>query len=150
MRSAPRRDTTTTGTEPAVIMVLILTRPDSRNYPIMVPKKKSPRAAAALDPSFAAIASAFSNDRHVTQGMMMSSYGLKVNGKIFAMYGRSQFVVKLPKQRVDELVSSGTGKRFEPGPGRVMKEWIAFKGEKRNWLGLAQEAYDFVKDGTKK
>jgi|SRR5450755_1799816 hypothetical protein len=116
----------------------------------MPSKKKSPRAAHPLDASFEAVASAFRNDRHVTQGMMMASYGLKVNGKIFAMYGRSEFVVKLPKPRVDELVSNVTAKRFEPGPGGVMKEWLAFKGEKQIWVGLAQEAYDFVKAGTKK
>ena len=37
----------------------------------------------------------------------MSSYGLKVHGKIFAMFGRRQFVTKLPKQRADALVSVG-------------------------------------------
>jgi TfoX/Sxy family transcriptional regulator of competence genes len=116
----------------------------------MPSKKKSPHAGHPLDSSFEAVASAFRNDRQVTQGLMMASYGLKVNGKIFAMYGRSEFVVKLPKPRVDELVSNGTAKRFEPGPGRVMKEWAAFKGEKQNWMSYAQEAYDFVKAGMKK
>jgi hypothetical protein len=116
----------------------------------MPSKKKSPGASHPLDPSFEAVASAFRNDRQVTQGMMMASYGLKVKGKIFAMYGRYQFVVKLSKLRFDELVGSGKGKHFEPGPGRVMKEWIAFKGEKQTWMSYAQEAYDFVKAGTKK
>jgi hypothetical protein len=37
----------------------------------------------------------------VTSGKLMSSYGLKVNGKLFAMFGRKQFVAKLsPKNRV--------------------------------------------------
>jgi hypothetical protein len=53
----------------------------------MTPKKKSkPRTASELDPSFAPVVAAFLNDRQVTHGIMMSSYGLKVNGKIFAMY----------------------------------------------------------------
>lgn len=49
----------------------------------------------------------------------MASYGLRINGKIFAMFSRGQFVVKLPKQIVDELVSSRKGKRFDPGHGRA-------------------------------
>lgn len=116
----------------------------------MTPKKKpKPRAAPELDPSFAPVVAAFLNDHQVTRGMMMSSYGLKVNGKIFAMYGREQFVVKLPKQRVDEMVSSGRGKRFDPGHGRLMKEWLALKGAKESWVDLAREAYEFVKAGTR-
>jgi hypothetical protein len=43
---------------------------------------------------------------------------LKVKGKIFAvMSSKRQFVVKLPKYRVDELVSRGKGQRFERGHG---------------------------------
>ena len=61
---------------------------------------------------------------------------------------RGQFVAKLPKQRVDELVHGGKGKHFDPGHGRLMKEWIAFKGEKGKWVELAEEAYAFVKAGT--
>lgn len=77
----------------------------------------------------------------------MSSYGLKVNGKIFAMFGRGKFVAKLPKQRVDELVSGGIGERFDPGHGRLMKEWIAIESRPETWLELAKEAYKFVEGG---
>jgi hypothetical protein len=49
-----------------------------------------------------------------------------VNGKIFAMLTRAAAsVVKIPRARVDELVKEGVGGRFEPGPGRIMKEWPA-------------------------
>ena len=75
----------------------------------------------------------------------MSSYGLKVNGKIFAMFGRGRFVAKLPKIRVDELVNQGKGERFDPGHGRLMKEWIAMDSAAEHWIKLAQEAYEFVK-----
>jgi hypothetical protein len=113
----------------------------------MKPEKPKKQAAApsAIDPRFAPVAAAFAKYSDVTHGRMMSSYGLKVTGKIFAMFGRDQFVVKLPKPRVDELVASGTGKNFEPGPGRAMKEWIAFRDGKFEWVGLAKEAYKFVK-----
>ena len=79
----------------------------------------------------------------------MSSYGLKVNGKIFAMFGRGRFVVKLPRERVDEVVSAGKGEHFDPGHGRRMKEWIAIQHEEAGWIGLAKEAHDFVKRGTR-
>lgn len=75
----------------------------------------------------------------------MSSYGLKVKGKIFAMFGRGKFVAKLPRHRVNELVSGGIGERFDPGHGRLMKEWIAIEAHKESWLELAKEAYKFVK-----
>lgn len=73
---------------------------------------------------------------------------LKVNGKIFAMFGRKQFVTKLPKQRVDELVSAGNGKRFDPGHGKLMKEWVVVGVGTGDWVELAKEAYRFVKLGN--
>ena len=75
------------------------------------------------------------------------SGALKVNGKIFAMVdAKGEFVVKLPKARVDELVKAGVGTLFEPGPGRLMKEWLAMASEPNdpNWLALAREACRFV------
>jgi TfoX/Sxy family transcriptional regulator of competence genes len=79
---------------------------------------------------------------------MMSSYGLKVSGKIFAMFGRDKFVAKLPKSKVDALVDAGAGERFNPGHGRVMKEWIAIASYPESWVELATEAYAFVKQGA--
>jgi len=63
------------------------------------------------------------------------------------MFGKCGFVVKLPKKRVDELVGGGKGERFEAGRGRIMKEWIAIGAGKANWIELAREAYQFVKQG---
>jgi TfoX/Sxy family transcriptional regulator of competence genes len=110
--------------------------------------KSQPENGQQIDPRFAAVAAAFSKHRDVTAGRMMSSYGLKVNGKIFAMYGRDKFVAKLPKARVDALVDAGAGERFNPGHGRVMKEWIAIASHPEGWIDLATEAYTFVKQGA--
>ena len=79
---------------------------------------------------------------------MMSLYGLKVDGRVFAMFGRKQFVTKLPKARVDELVASGVGKHFDPGHGRLMREWVVVAQGGPDWLELAKEAYEFVKRGN--
>jgi hypothetical protein len=72
--------------------------------------------------------------------------GLKVNNKVFAMVSsKGEFVVKLPRERVDALVASGDGTRFDPGHGRLMKEWLAVSPKsKLDWLALAKEALAFV------
>lgn len=53
---------------------------------------------------------------------------LKVKGKIFAMPMRGALVVKLPRQRAATLVDSGAAAFFDPGQGRLMKEWVALAG----------------------
>jgi hypothetical protein len=111
--------------------------------------KSTPSAdAAEIDPRFAAIAAAFRRDPDVTTGKMMAAVGLKVHGKIFAMFPRGVFVAKLPKARVDELVRLAHGERFDPGHGRPMKEWIAMRGHEDTWLALAREAHRFVAAGA--
>jgi hypothetical protein len=115
-------------------------------------RKKSARSSknesAADDPRFAPVVAALAVKRDVTRESRQGfgSGALKVNGKIFAMMTpRADFVVKIPKARVDELVDQGIGERFEPGPGRIMKEWLALVGHTERWIDLAKEAYQFVK-----
>ena len=103
------------------------------------------RSGVEVSPHFARVLDAFSKAPQVTEGKMMSSYGLKVNGKIFAMLWRGQLVTKLPKARVDALVSAGDGERFAPRPGRLMKEWAVVKAGSADWTALAKEAHRFVR-----
>jgi hypothetical protein len=100
--------------------------------------------AAATDPHFAAVVKAFARDARVTSGKMFASMGLKVDGKIFAMQVKGAFVAKLPRARVDELVRAKRATHFDPGHGRLMKEWVSVKGDVASWVGLAQEARLFV------
>src|SRR3982750_2654151 len=66
------------------------------------------------------------------------SSALQVNNKIFAMLSRGRFVVKLPRQRVNELVMSDKGQHFDPGHGRLMKEWLVVDSISQDeWLTLA-------------
>jgi len=60
------------------------------------------------------------------------------------MSSKGQFVVKLPKDRVDELVRLGRGQYFDPGHGRLMKEWLAVEGGAGSWIALAREAHRFA------
>ena len=81
-----------------------------------------------------------------TEGQAFGSSGLKIHNKIFAMLVRGRLVVKLPKTRVDMLVASGDGERYDPRQdGRLMKEWISLApASKEDWLDLANEALEFV------
>lgn len=76
-----------------------------------------------------------------------SSGQLKVDNRIFAMLVRGALVVKLPRARVDQLIASKDGTRFDPrGDGRVMKEWVTIApNSKLDWLALAREALAFVR-----
>jgi hypothetical protein len=101
---------------------------------------------AMIDPAFAPVAAAFAKDRDVALGRMFSSSSvLNVRGKIFAMFVKGKFVAKLPRERVDGLVRAGTGAYFDPGHGRLMKEWVALSSARASWVALAKEAHSFVK-----
>ncbi|MGH9611499.1 MAG: hypothetical protein ACRD4P_00310, partial [Bryobacteraceae bacterium] len=109
--------------------------------------KKSAQPAG-IDPRFAPVAAAFTRNPHVGRKRMFSSDSvLTVNGKIFAMLARGKFVAKLPRKRVDRLVEAGIGEHFDPGHGRLMKEWVAIDEGSADWIALAMEAYEFVKQG---
>jgi TfoX/Sxy family transcriptional regulator of competence genes len=79
--------------------------------------------------------------------MFSSNNVLSVDGKIFAMLSRGKLVAKLPKDRVDDLVRSGAGERWDGGRGRPMKEWIAIGSGRADWVALAKEAYRFARRG---
>lgn len=121
------------------------------------PKVSKARAGSAnttggskSDAEFQKIIDLFASDRAVEYGGSkgFGSKALKVNGKMFAMIASNgNFVIKLPAARVDELVHSGTGEYFDPGHGRLMKQWLAMSGKSSLWLALAKEARDFVGGG---
>lgn len=98
---------------------------------------------------YSSLVEIFLNDADVTLGSPgkkgFGSSALQINNKIFAMLSRGRFVVKLPKQRVNELVALGAGERFDPGHGRLMKEWlVVYSVSQSQWLTLAREAKSFV------
>ena len=90
-----------------------------------------------------------SRPTRVAEGKGFGSTGqLKVDGKIFAMLVKGNLVVKLSRERVDALVNSGDGERFDAGKGKPMREWLALSPtSKKQWLALAKDAMEFV-EGT--
>jgi hypothetical protein len=98
------------------------------------------RAGAMADPEiqteawFGAIVEALAGTPGVThskcRGRLFGASALKVHDKIFAMVSSGgEFVVKLPKARVDALAASGVGAHFDANRGRPMKEWLEVRSE---------------------
>ncbi len=115
----------------------------------MAAKKKASKIEKVEqeDRGFGRVVAAFAENPKVTREDRkgFGSGALKVNGKIFAtISSRGKFVVKLPRERVDQLVAAGLGERFDPGHGRLMKEWVIVRGDKANWVDVAREACNFV------
>lgn len=123
---------------------------------------KSSSGELQLDPRFVRMCDALAVDRRfakciaefrrATQAGLpgrFGSTGLRVNGKIFAMAAQGTLVVKLPRPRVDELVESGRGERFDPGHGRVMREWFVVTSSNLAWVELTREAHAYVASASK-
>jgi len=71
---------------------------------------------------------------------------LKTRKKMFAMFAKGNYVVKLPKARVNELIESGEGQPYDPGNGRIMKEWVIIPEHNSDqWIEYATEAKEFAK-----
>jgi len=103
--------------------------------------------ASEAERLFATLARRLLRQPDVNEGTGFGSTpGLRVGTKIFAMLRRDELVVKIPKERVDELVAAGRGSRFDPrNDGRLMKEWVTVPiRHKAEWEGLTAEAHRFV------
>jgi hypothetical protein len=73
---------------------------------------------------------------------------VRFRNKIFVMFVRGRLVLKLPEARVDALVESGAGVRFDARKGTPMREWLSLDPESGvAWLPLAHEALDFARAG---
>lgn len=94
--------------------------------------------------AFDLLVQSYEGKRGVTSGKMFASYGLKVDGKIFAMLYKGTLVVKLPATRANQLTSVGKGEFFQMGK-RVMKEWLVVQAPPgAGWKKFAEEAREFV------
>ena len=97
---------------------------------------------------FAGLADALAGRNGVTVGSGRRGFGsgaLQINGRIFAMESGGRLVVKLPRERVADLLASGDGMAFDAGKGTPMKEWVALDERTGDrWLSLAWEALAFV------
>jgi hypothetical protein len=82
----------------------------------------------------------------VTDGTMMGFPCLRVAGAFFASadHRTGDLIVKLPRDRVAELIDSGIGKPFAPA-GRTFREWVLIDDrDHTRWTTLVDEARRFV------
>jgi len=94
----------------------------------------------STDDSYAALVKKLLRYREVTY----SRNSLWVGRKMFAFSSKDSLILKLPEKRVDELVSSGEGTRYDPGRGKIQREWLAVKPTRSTSLRLAREAMKFA------
>jgi len=94
--------------------------------------------------AYDAVLAEFLPQHGIHRKAMFGADAITVGGKGFAMIHRGMLVLKLPRGRVDALVTAGIGAPFDPGMGRPMKEWVAIASHEDQWLALAREAHDFV------
>jgi hypothetical protein len=85
-------------------------------------------------------------DPRIQEGTIMSGRCLRVGKEFLALvdYKGSGLVVKLPKERVAELIEAGVGKSFAPA-GKVFREWLAVpEPDRRRWRALLREGVAFA------
>lgn len=86
------------------------------------------------------------SDSRVVEGTIMGSPCLRVGKEFLAMNHHKQegLVVKLPADRVSELIERGDGESFAPA-GKVFKEWLAVTTvDEVRWRELLREGISFV------
>jgi hypothetical protein len=91
------------------------------------------------------------SDPRVREGTIMRGRCLRVGKEFLALvdYQGSGLVVKLPKERVAELVDAGVGKPFGPA-GKPFREWLSVPTpDRRRWLQLLREGIAFAGRGPR-
>ena len=115
-----------------------------------MPAKKTKECdATEIDLRYVPVVEAFAERRGVSRENRkgFGSGALKVKGKIFAMMSsKRQFVVKLPKNRVDELVNLGKGQRFDPGHG-IRPQWRTFVDYACEWEPIPDDGLELYAEG---
>jgi hypothetical protein len=88
-------------------------------------------------------------DPAIGRATMMGYPCVRLAGRFLASYDDKTgcLVVKLPRERVAELVERGQGDAFAPA-GKVFREWVAIPTvDRKLWQTLLAEAIDFARKG---
>jgi hypothetical protein len=86
-------------------------------------------------------------DPAIGRATMMGYPCVRLAGRFLASYDAKAacLVVKLPRERVTELVETGTGDPFAPA-GKVFREWVTIATLNRElWTTLLAEAVEFAR-----
>ncbi len=85
-------------------------------------------------------------DPRVEEGTIMNGRCVRVSGEFLGLvdYRGSGLVVKLPRNRVQQLIDDGVGRPFAPA-GKVFGELVSVpERNRRRWRALIRESRDFV------
>src|SRR4029077_7611332 len=88
-------------------------------------------------------------DPAIGRATMMGYPCVRLAGRFLASYDDKAgcLVVKLPRERVAELVERGHGDPLRPA-GRVFREWVAIPTvDRKSWQTVLAEAVDFARKG---
>ena len=91
-------------------------------------------------------------DPAIGRATMMGYPCIRLAGRFLASYDEKEvcLVVKLPRERVQEVIEAGHGNPFAPA-GKVFREWVAIPSPDRDlWRTLLAEAVDFARKGISK
>jgi hypothetical protein len=95
------------------------------------------------------IAEPFLTDPATSIGRLMQFPCLRAEGRFFATcdHRSGDLIVKLPRQRVSELIDAGRAQPFAPA-GRTFKEWASIPHrDEGTWQALLTEARDYALHG---
>jgi len=85
-------------------------------------------------------------DPAASRSTMMGLACVRLDGRFFASldWRTGSLLVKLPTNRVAQLVAAGIGEPFAPA-GRVFREWVAIpRADRKRWASLLAEAETFA------
>jgi len=89
----------------------------------------------------AVVEALLADDPEIVEGQMMGMPALKAGSKMFGGCFDDRLVVKIGRDRVDELIASGRAEPFDPsGRDRPMKDWALLREPSEDWLALARDA----------
>ena len=86
----------------------------------------------------------FSKDRDVTVLSGRGAQGIKQGKKLIVMFMKGEIIVKLPANRVSEIITSGEGEAYDPGTGKPMKNWVLIPETRKDlWIKYCEEAKNY-------
>lgn len=107
--------------------------------------KKAQKLKIGIEAPFEPLKKKFLDEKGIGEKRMFGTTVLTVRGKVFAFPWKGNLVLKLPHNKVLEIISSKKGTYFDPGHGRTSKEWIEVgSGAKSEWVKLTKQAKKFA------
>ena len=102
----------------------------------------------AASDAYAKVLDELCADPNVSAGQMMGMPAIKLGSKMFGGEYDGDLVVRIGRERANELIESGRASPFDPsGRGRPMKDWAQVPEPDDDWLALAEEAKVFLATG---